>query len=377
MKTLFVGMIAFLNFAILYAQSSFPSTDYGGALLTLKDTTIFLGNGFGMQELNSQEARGCLLQGEHNTVWVEIRIADSIPENSVFTFELHPLSNETDLDFAVYGPNVTCGDLGTPIRCTYADQDFANTIGLSVGETDVEEGSGGNGFLKPLDVHSGERYFLLIDEFETEEVGFELAWGEEMHENGLLNDSDCYHSIELPQSFDVCQGKSFQIAPLVYNGSQSFEYEWMASLESLETSVQDSLLTVTPSGDFLGEIIFQLVVSDTEVEDCQKEEFVTVHVIALEDCANTAENPLLPTLQFYPNPAHDFLQISLTSPPMPAAASLQCYNAQGQLMHQEQVDIGGNKQSHLLEVVDFPEGVYYVHLRTDGGVVVEKVLVVR
>ncbi len=374
-----IGMFAFLSIAILEAQSSLPSTDCGGALLTLEDINIFLDGGLGIQELNTQETRGCLLQGEHNTVWIEIRIADGIPENSPFTFLIHPSLEETDLDFAIYGPNVSCNDLGAPIRCTYADEnDSFNIIGLRKGETDIAEGaSTGNGFLKPLTVNSGERYYLVVDDFDLAQTGFNLIWGEEVHENNLLSDSDCYHSVELPQDFNICQGEFFQVDPIVYNGSQSFEYEWTTSLESLETTIQDGILTATPPDDFLGEITLEVSVFDIGVEDCERRKSVTVHVLSPEDCTMTIENSFSHSFQIYPNPAHDFLQISLTSPPIATAFSLQCYNAQGQLMHQELIHIGGNEWSYLLEVADFPEGVYYVHLQTDRGVVVEKVLVVR
>jgi hypothetical protein len=35
-------------------------------------------------------------------------------------FKIDPLVNTQDYDFALYGPNVTCTSLGTPLRCSYA-----------------------------------------------------------------------------------------------------------------------------------------------------------------------------------------------------------------------------------------------------------------
>lgn len=172
---------------------------------------------------------------------------------------------------------------------------------------------------------------------------------------------------------EVCPDESFQITPLIHDGSGTFEYEWTASVEGIEMSVEDGILTAIPPDDFLGEISFQLVVSDTEVQACQREKTMTIEVVSPENCASTAENHSLHSLQIHPNPTQNLLQISLSNP-ISTNASLQWYNAQGQLVARESVEIGGGEWVHS---VDFAVGVYYLHLRMDEGVVVEKVLVVR
>lgn len=354
------------------------------AIVVSDDATYnYNSSGPGVEELNAQGIQGCITAGETQSFWVSIQIAESAPPNIPLTFTLSPKPGGEDYDFAIYGPNEDCGDLGTPIRCTYAEETFAGTLltGLRQGETDVSEtptmdneGNLANAFVAPILVNPGEQYYMIINHFSESSVGFDFFWGDEVLENNILDGSVCRHLLLMPNDFEVCTGESFEIAPVVFDGSGSFDYEWTASLEGLETSVQDGVLTVVPPDDFLGEISFQLVVSDSEVKACQQEKQVTVEVVSLEDCANTAENLTLHSLQIQPNPAHDFLQISLKTPKT-TDASLQWYNAQGQRMATERVEIGAGQWRHSLEVADFSEGVYYLHLQTEEGVIVEKVLV--
>ncbi len=369
-------------------QSGFGApNDCVKAIVVSDDATYnYNNNGPGIEELNAQGIQGCLTVSETQPLWLNIQIDESAPPNIPLTFTIVPKPGGEDYDFALYGPNKDCGDLGEPIRCTYAEETAAGTLltGLREGETDVaesaildDEGNPANGFVAPIMVNPNEQYYMMINHFTEITSGFDFIWGDEVLDNNILDGSVCRHLLLMPNDFETCMGESFQVAPIVFDGSGSFEYEWTASLEGLGTTIQDGILTATPPDDFLGEITLEVSVFDIGVEDCERRKSVTVHVLSPEDCTMTIENSFSHSFQIYPNPAHDFLQISLTSPPIATAFSLQCYNAQGQLMHQELIHIGGNEWSYLLEVADFPEGVYYLHLQTDRGVVVEKVLVVR
>jgi len=74
-----------------------------------------------------------------------------------------------DYDFFIFGPNVTCGTLGSAIRCSttnpYASNGTNNHTGMNETETDTGEGPGpdGNAYIKSLDVLPGESYFIVID----------------------------------------------------------------------------------------------------------------------------------------------------------------------------------------------------------------------
>ena len=99
-----------------------------------------------------------------NTIWLKFEFET----DGVFIFDLIPLNGTDDYDFAIYGPNVNCEELGEPIRCSSTNPQGAGVpanTGLNLEETDVTEGPGadGNGYLKFIDVLAGETYYLLID----------------------------------------------------------------------------------------------------------------------------------------------------------------------------------------------------------------------
>lgn len=131
--------------------------------------------GPGIQELDNKSS---CLEKEHNSIWQKITFRTS----GTFGFEIQPYniygSNPayaaTDFDFAVFGPNVSCGNLGTAIRCSSYNAYAANSIntltGMNDSETDTNEGSEGNGYVKWIDVKAGEVYYVVIDAVEKEKA---------------------------------------------------------------------------------------------------------------------------------------------------------------------------------------------------------------
>jgi len=99
-----------------------------------------------------------------NTIWLRFEFES----DGEFVFDLIPLNGTDDYDFAIFGPNVNCEELGAPIRCSSTNPQAAGVpanTGLNFDETDTSEGPGadGNGYLKFIDVLAGETYYLLID----------------------------------------------------------------------------------------------------------------------------------------------------------------------------------------------------------------------
>jgi len=120
--------------------------------------------GFGIQELNNTNTCQSF---ENNSIWLELRIKTG--GTLGFTITPGNTSIDVDFDFFIFGPNVTCGNIGQAIRCSTTNPQFAgspsNLTGMSETETDTAEGPGelGNNFVQWLTVHDGESYFLVID----------------------------------------------------------------------------------------------------------------------------------------------------------------------------------------------------------------------
>lgn len=121
---------------------------------------------------------GCL-SGENQSGWYYFEIRPDAPPGLELGFVINPDAGAgQDYDFAVFGPDVPCDDLGNPIRCSYAGSGcaFCPQTGLGMGATDDSESPSGNGFVATLTVNPGEGYYLLIDNFSNNSTGFSMTW---------------------------------------------------------------------------------------------------------------------------------------------------------------------------------------------------------
>ncbi|GAB4401961.1 MAG: hypothetical protein OHK0053_25370 [Microscillaceae bacterium] len=119
---------------------------------------------------NPNNLAGCLASNENQSAWYffEVQVGGTL------TFVIDPNSAD-DYDFAVYGPNVSCGALGSPVRCSWAGG--SGNTGLQLNAPDLSENAAGNGFVRHLDVLPGQTYYLLVDNFSSSNQGFSLVWG--------------------------------------------------------------------------------------------------------------------------------------------------------------------------------------------------------
>lgn len=165
--------IAFLLF-ILCSNLINAQQDCSSALSICGNSNInYSPIGFG----NTYESLGGCLStgGENNSVWYKFQVATS----GTLTFVISPTA-AVDYDWAVFGPNVSCANIGSPIRCNAAGT-YGNT-GLNMTNTNTVGAPGSNvPFCKYMDVIAGETYYLFIDNW----VGlgfngvapFSLTWG--------------------------------------------------------------------------------------------------------------------------------------------------------------------------------------------------------
>ncbi len=109
--------------------------------------------------------------GETYSNWYTFSAATS----GSLTFTINPNTGSDDFDYAIFGPNVSCGALGNPLRCSYA----ANTgnTGLGNGALDTSEDVTGNGWTSPMTVTAGQTYMLMINNWTAGGAGFNILFG--------------------------------------------------------------------------------------------------------------------------------------------------------------------------------------------------------
>lgn len=136
--------------------------------------------GIGIQELNGSNNCGSF---ENNSIWLQL----SIDNGGTLGFTLTPESSniDVDFDFFIYGPNVSCGNIGQAIRCSTINPAAISATDNLTGMKDIasdqqSEGPANqniadNGFVEWLTVNNGETYFLIIDR-PIGTSNFSLTW---------------------------------------------------------------------------------------------------------------------------------------------------------------------------------------------------------
>ncbi|SHK91685.1 T9SS type B sorting domain-containing protein [Chryseobacterium polytrichastri] len=166
-----------LIFLLLISQTFFSQADCTSALSVCGNSSItYSPTGIGAV---NESLGGCLITGEHNSIWYKLTIATG----GTLTFDLVPNDPAADYDWAVYGPNVTCGSLGAPIRCNAATViGVGASTGLNMTSTLLSAAGGSSTpYCKYLDVLPGQTYYLYIDNWvdtiNPTMAPFSLTWG--------------------------------------------------------------------------------------------------------------------------------------------------------------------------------------------------------
>lgn len=160
-----------------------PSSDCpDAAILCNKDPFVVqqvLGPGNDPTEANDAEClNGFGVNVESFSTW----FVWTAGNDGALTFSLTPLNPPDDLDFVVYefpnGPGNCAGKI--PLRCMASS--CQGPTGLSLSSTDVSEPPNcllptQDNFLAALQMEAGKTYGLMVNNFSTTQIGFEIEFG--------------------------------------------------------------------------------------------------------------------------------------------------------------------------------------------------------
>jgi len=181
MKKLLLVLLTFVLYGSLQAQNQ--PNDCVNAINVCGNGT-FSSNASGIGAI--QEVSGCG-GAEHNSIWLKINVIQS--GTLGFNIIPHDSNITVDYDFWVYGPNRTCSNLGSPIRCATTNPQLAgqlnNHTGMNGSTTLTQTGPGANGnsYVRWLTVTAGQSYYISIDR-PVGDGGFDLEWIGTATDNG-------------------------------------------------------------------------------------------------------------------------------------------------------------------------------------------------
>lgn len=249
---------------------------------------------------------GCMVQLENNTGWYYFQINDNAPVELFLGFIISPNGGlGEDYDWALYGPDVVCTDLGSPVRCSSSSAScgFCPLTGMGMGTADVTEGPGsGDGFVMELLVQPGEGYYLLIDNFYGSQQGFVLTWTGTAAPHLNCDAVPCQIVADAGPNFLTCGGEQDQIQlnASVTGNSENESYSWSGS-DGGTAFLSDPLISnpqILIPPDFSGSIVYTVTVTG---EDCMSTDQMTLVVseppeIVIDPagpfCVNAVPTPL-------------------------------------------------------------------------------------
>ncbi|SFN57998.1 gliding motility-associated C-terminal domain-containing protein [Chryseobacterium oleae] len=157
-----------LLFLFIFCTSLSAQEDCNFAIMVCGNSNInYTPSGIG----NINEDVGGCLSGEHHSVWYKFTIATS----GTLTFNLVP-TGPVDYDWAIYGPNASCNNLGSPIRCNASGALTSTGMNMTNNNT-VSAGGNTDPYCRYMDVVAGQTYYLYLDNWSTTVYTFNLTWG--------------------------------------------------------------------------------------------------------------------------------------------------------------------------------------------------------
>lgn len=271
---------AFFCFFILALRVYSQGPDCVQALVICSDGDVsYNPQGPGIDDFaDPDNFSGCLTDSpiaENQSAWYYFEFQPDMPPNSVITFTIIPdAGSSQDYDFAVFGPDVECDNLGSPLRCSYSGQ--GGNTGLSVGAGDDSEGAGGDAVVNAITVQPGQGFYLVVDNFSDNSSGFSMSWGEDAAP--FLNCDavpGCEIEVSVNGPFQLCPaGGTLNLTSIVTGTMGVANYSWVDSNGStafLDDPTSPNPTVTIPAGT--GDISFILTVTD---DDCSESAIVDV-----------------------------------------------------------------------------------------------------
>ena len=347
------------------ANDESRQSDCVGAEVICKDDLItFQPVGFGIDDFKSVENQeGCIAARENRSAWYYFEFAEDAPTDLILTFTITPKDN-TDYDFAIFGPNVDCDRLGYPIRCSWAAFDclLCPQTGLGSIAKDASEDAFGDGFVAPLTVQPGEGYYLLVDNYFQNTMGFTLNWsGSAAPFLNCEAEVPCGVFAEAGNPITYCNDTQLKLNGGEKNGLTSVEYLWEQlsgdpiDFENIKDPETEVNLPDSSSGSFnLALTAF--------FNDCSHTDVLTLTKDCDVDSNNLCKTPIIGNFELLPPNCQD-----------PSSGVIQLVSVDvGNSPYQYQLNSGAF-QSHPI-YSNLEAGQYQFSIKDGNGCIADTIL---
>lgn len=313
--------------------------------------------------ITAEGCSGCVTS-ENYTNWYRVQIQTS----GTLAFTINPANNADDFDPVVFGPNVTCGALGAPVRCSYAINSGNGNTGLGNGAADPSETVTGDQWVSQLNVTAGQIYYIMIN-----------GWSANSGSNGFLLDwtgtagLNCTLPVELVSLSAECAdgqalvewatGSEWHNSHFtVERSSDALSWKEAGRVNGVgDTQELTEYLFVDPDAP-AGEVVYYRI----RQSDITGEETVS-RVVELRSCGAR------PGMIVSPNPTMDGIRVVLSGS-SDLNAVIEVLDITGRIV--SHVPLNASRSADVA-MAGFDAGTYAIGLRLPDGRVLERVQVVK
>lgn len=292
----------------------------------------------------------CPAGGENHTNWYAFQINAS----GTVEMDIVPTVGTDDYDFAIYGPNVGCGNLGTPIRCS--DAGTTGNTGMATGNIDLTENVTGNGYVAPLNGTAGDVYILVVDEWTPTGSGYTINWGgtATLDCTVLPLELISFEGEYIPneQVVDlkwVTEGEIDTDYYIVQRSTDGDNFEKIMALDANgDPTVQNNYIAIDNQPP-AGTVYYRLEMVD---EDGIRK-YSKVISVQVDDMQSD--------LIVFPNPSNDWLDVQFTCD-QGQAVRISVYDQSGRLLLEENNNCENGFNESQLDVSSLRSGTYILQI---------------
>jgi hypothetical protein len=322
----------------------------------------------------------CPAGGENHANWYKVKILTA----GTFGFNVVPTTATDDYDVTVYGPNVTCGALGSPIRCSDA---YGNggTTGVNNGDTDgvdatinslagndagINENVLGDKNLDFINATVGQEYLIMVDEWTPTGGGFSL---------NMLGTATLDCAILLPIELSEFKVEYFQeskSAEIKWRTESERENDYFTIEKSLNGLTFYEIAKVKGAGNSTKAIDYSIMDEDLafgiNYYRLKQTDFNGKYTYSNIVKVNPLEEENY-NLIIYPNPTSGLTDL-IYSCSKEEIAYVQVINSKGEIIFTKEVKCAKGLNYDYIDVTDYNNGLYFVKITTSAKTYVDKIL---
>ena len=320
--------------------------------------------------ITAEGCAGCVTS-ENYTNWYRIQIQTS----GTLAFTINPNNNTDDFDPVVFGPNVTCGSLGAPQRCSYAINAGNGNTGLGNGAADPSEDVAGDQWVSQMNVTAGQTYYVMINGWSATSGsnGFLLDW------TGTAGLNCTFLPVEMLYFRNACEsGRSIlewatgseinSSHYIVERSADAADWKEIGRVNSVHhSSTETQYIYVDDRAGEMPTGYYRLRQVDLDGRVTESE------VVPMEKCVSNE-----PWLSIVPNPTKDGVQVMIdVTEEFGGSASLELLDATGRPVMVQRASLSTGRNTLDMDLSGLTSGTYLLCLKQTDGTIVQRTSVVK